>query len=547
MRHILLTLSLLLLAACTTPTAVPTLPPTPALNPATLPLEQGRFFNGSGNCAACHTNMRDQAGADVSTDRLWRGTMLANAARDPYWLATVRSEVVSAPALSATIQKKCATCHMPMAEFSAVANGEAPMILDRGFNAPQHPLNRLALDGVSCSLCHQIQDGNFGQPASFSGGFQVDPALAQGQRLAYGPNVVARGMSMTMQGSSGFIPTTSAHLAKGELCGTCHDLYTPYLDDQGQVAGQFPEQMIYSEWANSAYRGGNCQSCHMPQAQGGVQVAITGGPARSPFFQHSFVGGNAFMGRILGQNAQALALNATPAQFESIAALAQAQIEQKTASLSLEQVKIAQNRLTAQVRVASQVGHKFPGGFPSRRAWLHITLRDAKGQVVFETGAVRPDGAIEGNANDSDPAQFEPHYARLNAPGQVQIYEAIMLDLNGKLTTTLLRGAAYAKDNRLLPAGFDLKAAGANIAVHGVSSDPDFLPGQDLLALDLNLGAAQGPFTLQAELLYQTIGYRWAANITEQNSAEAKTFANLYRATTNTALAAARAEVQGIR
>jgi hypothetical protein len=331
------------------------------------------------------------------------------------------------------------------------------------------------------------------------------------------------------------------------MCGTCHDLYTPYLDDQGQEAGQFPEQMIYSEWANSAYRDGNCQSCHMPQAQGGVQIAITGGPKRSPFFQHSFVGGNAFMGRIFGQNAQSLGLNATPAQFETIAALAQSQIEQKTASLSLEQIKIAQNRLTAQVRVTSQVGHKFPSGFPSRRAWLHITVRDAKGQVVFESGAVQPDGAITGNANDSAPDQFEPHYTTLNAPGQVQIYEAIMQDVNGKVTTTLLRGAAYAKDNRLLPASFDLKTAGANIAVRGVDADPDFAPGQDLLALDLDLGQAQGPFTLQAELLYQTLGYRWAANIMGQSSAEAKTFANLYRATPNTALVAARAETQGIQ
>ena len=39
-----------------------------------LPPEQGRYFNGSGNCAICHTNMFDESGLDVSTDKLWRAT-----------------------------------------------------------------------------------------------------------------------------------------------------------------------------------------------------------------------------------------------------------------------------------------------------------------------------------------------------------------------------------------------------------------------------------------------------------------------------------------
>ena len=62
------------------------------------------------------------------------------------------------------------------------------------------------------------------------------------------------------------------------------------------------------------------------------------------------------------------------------------------------------------------------------------------------------DGAILGNDNDSDPAQYEPHYAVLSQPDQVQIYEGIILNSDGQVTTTLLRAASYIKDNRLLPA-----------------------------------------------------------------------------------------------
>ena len=74
--------------------------------------------------------MFDESRLDVSTDKLWFATILANAARDPYWLATVLSEINLAPELSETIQKKRATCHMPIAAFSAVAEGSKPLILD---------------------------------------------------------------------------------------------------------------------------------------------------------------------------------------------------------------------------------------------------------------------------------------------------------------------------------------------------------------------------------------------------------------------------------
>jgi hypothetical protein len=125
-----------LLTSCTlskgtvAPNSLPPEATTVSVTGQSLPLEQGRHFNGSGNCAICHTYMFDESGLDVSTDKLWRATMLANAARDPYWLATVLSEINLAPELSETIQKKCATCHMPMAEFSAVAEGSKRLILD---------------------------------------------------------------------------------------------------------------------------------------------------------------------------------------------------------------------------------------------------------------------------------------------------------------------------------------------------------------------------------------------------------------------------------
>ena len=50
-----------------------------------LAMEVGELFSTSGSCAVCHTNLTDDTGADVSIDSSWRATMMANAARDPYW------------------------------------------------------------------------------------------------------------------------------------------------------------------------------------------------------------------------------------------------------------------------------------------------------------------------------------------------------------------------------------------------------------------------------------------------------------------------------
>ncbi len=504
-----------------------------------LPLEQGRFFNGSGNCAICHTSMLDESGADVSTDKLWRATMLANAARDPYWLATVRSEINLFPELSETIQKKCSTCHMPMAEFSAVAEGSKPLILDDGFRSEEHPLNLLANDGVSCSLCHQIEAENFGQKPSFTGGFLIDSDTEKGSRIAYGPYPTDANFIAVMQGVSGFVPTQSEHLKQAGMCGTCHNLYTPYLDENNQIAGEFPEQMIYDEWANSDYRDGNCQDCHMPLAQGGVQLSTTGGPKRSPFLQHIFVGGNAYMSRVFQQNTEALQTAATQDHFEVIASHAQDQIEEQTAVLSINEAAVEGDQLHAEISIQSKVGHKFPAGFPSRRAWLHIQIFDKDNVLVFESGAFTEDGKIVENDNDLDALRYEPHYTEVTSSEQVQIYEAIMLDTTGAVTTTLLRGASYAKDNRILPTGFDLVQVNADIAPYGIATDSDFAPGGDSVVVNVPLNNANGPYTISVELLYQTIGYRWAENITGQETTEARLFADVYASTPNLPLVAA--------
>ena len=102
---------------------------------------------------------------------------------------------------------------------------------------------------------------------------------------------------------------------------------------------------------------------------------------------------------------------------------------------------------------------------------------------------------MQGNDNDADPPKFEPHYTEIRSADQVQIYESIIGDANGAVTTGLLTAVRYLKDNRLLPRGFDKNTAEPDIAVHGDAlDDPDFVGAGDRVRYSVAVGNAPGPF-----------------------------------------------------
>jgi hypothetical protein len=163
-------------------------------------------FAGSGNCAQCHGKMKDSSGQDVSIDSQWRSTMMANAAKDPYWQAKVASEVAQLPALKSAIEDACAVCHMPMAHTQALTDGKTVSILGSGFLNPANEFNKAAMDGNSCSLCHQIQAENLGKTESFEGKYKIDTSTGPPNRLEFGP--FPNPLQGAMQATVGFTPTT---------------------------------------------------------------------------------------------------------------------------------------------------------------------------------------------------------------------------------------------------------------------------------------------------------------------------------------------------
>ncbi len=216
---------------------------------------------------------------------------------------------------------------------------------------------------------------------------------------------------------------------------------------------------------------------------------------------------------LLQANAATLGVTADTAHLDATIDRTQALLAGQTAGLTVTPERTG-NLLTVTVDVQNLAGHKLPSGLPSRRAWLHLLVTRASGAVVFESGKPMGDGTIEGNDADLDLTTWEPHYDLITSKEEVQIYEPIMLNTDDEVTYTLLRADSYAKDNRLLPAGFDKDTADADIAVYGVAaSDGNFQGGSDQVIYEVDIAGVTGSLHVTAELLYQTLSYPFVTDL----------------------------------
>jgi len=483
------------------------------------------------SCVACHNGISAASGEDVSIGPDWRASMMANSSRDPYWQAAVRREITDHPAAAASVEDTCATCHMPMSRIAAVAAGRKGSVFAhlptgrRGAAA-----DRLAHDGVSCTVCHQIAADKLGMPETSSGRFTIEQPRASHSPISLGPFAVDDGRAAVMESASAYRPVEAAHVRSSELCATCHTLYITALGPDGAPAGRLPEQMSFLEWRHSAFREEqSCQGCHMPAVRERAPIASVLGTPRDGVARHVFRGGNFFVLRMLNRYGRDLGVAALPAEVDAAERWTTQQLQSDTAQVAVERVVRTATEVAFDVTVRNLTGHKLPTGFPSRRAWLHVAVRGSGGRIVFDSGALAADGRIEGNDNDDDPRRFEPHFTEIRRGGDVQIYESIVGDKDGGVTTGLLRGTRYLKDNRLLPRGFDKRTADADIEVVGsASTDADFGDGGDRVRYAVDVGSAEGPLQIDVELRYQPIGFRWAANLDGYPGMEPRRFVEYF-------------------
>ena len=442
--------------------------------------------------------------------------MMANSAKDPLWQAKVTAEVAAHPILQSVIEDKCTSCHMPMGRTEAIHEGEQYFSMSDGLS------DTLSLDGVSCTLCHQIRADNLGEENSFSGQYQISDI-----HEIYGPYQAP--LARPMFNQSGYTPVFSEHIGQSELCATCHTLFTPYVDNQGEIAGYFPEQTPYLEWKNSAYpgEGSHCQTCHMPSNDEALLIASRPpslSTLRTPVYEHEFVGSNAFMPSLIKANMEDLKVTAESVHFDSTIAGALNMLQNRSVDLTLQE-DITTDSLIIEVILENRAGHKFPTGFPSRRAWIHLQVINQDNDLIFESGGWNENGEINGEDEG-----YEPHHRLIQSPEEVQIYESVMQDVDGKVTHTLLRGASYIKDNRIPPRGFSYQFDEyESIAVIGkANEDPDFNPGTDHIIYQIPLSDKDRDLEVIAELRYRVLSNGFLEDLFSHETEKVNQFKSLY-------------------
>ena len=477
---------------------------------------EGDHFSGSGACGVCHNGMIDDEGEDVSIETAWQTSVMAQSARDPYWRAVAAATLHRFPELSHEVNQVCTRCHAPMANDAALKDGvELEMFGDTPFLSDNKYFDH-AMDGVSCALCHQIDDnGTLGTEAGNSGNFSIVEfdADEKENRPAYGQYVDPIGAYMIV--NSNFTPVYGAHMSDSAVCATCHDLKTHKLDADGQpidgpLEAGFQEQQTYSEWENSDYRdsgplAASCQACHMPKIDTTVTLASSGTDIRrSGFSEHTFLGANTVMLDMFENYKDFLGIQADgfPQAIER-----NREFLKTAADLEIIGTRSEQDAFVVTLQITNNTGHKLPSGYPSRRVFVQLAVTDDNGSVIFESGKVNDDGSIVGADGDRDFNKVEPHYNSVINENQVLIYEAIMANASGETTHSLVEGIRYLKDNRLTPKGFKKASADNDIAVVGrAANDGNFDDGTDLFEYRIPVSQG-GTYQVIANLIYQPLAY----------------------------------------
>jgi hypothetical protein len=419
----------------------------------------------------------------------------------------------------------------------------------------------LARDSISCTVCHHISDKDLGQPSTYTGQFNTtDP------QTIIGP--FADPLPLPMNHSLDMKPMHEEYVKESKLCGTCHTVEVPVLNtsgDQVKNAQGLPltdfEQTTYFEWQNSVFQNEKlpvgkdaqtCQQCHMPSTfklkelhSQDLKYRIANIedntfpyvddrladkditlPIRKEYARHTLVGINLFVQEMFLQFSPSLGIRtADPMLWDSkttvpgLKLAEQATIDlaqQETAKVEVLSSKKTATDLEVTVKVTNNAGHSFPSGVSFRRAFIDFEVLDAAGKPIWASGATNQFGMITNGVGGAvlpteflEGDKYQDHYTEISSQSQVQIYEEMVKNPEGHLTTSFLSLYDNVKKNRLLPRGWKPDGPHAmETKPHGsAAKDPDYLHGCgcDTIVYKIPLAKVPNAATVQARVFYQTI------------------------------------------
>jgi hypothetical protein len=433
--------------------------------PGTQPGEVGNLESPD-KCDNCHGGYNSA----VEPAFNWRGSMMANAGRDPiFWatLAIAEQDFDGAGDL-------CIRCHSTGGWYggrSTPTDGSGLMAGDA--------------DGVDCDTCHKMTNTNDGELL----GVMNLPFVANDQ-LTPATGYYGSGMLSLWGGNQKLGPYSDAvarhqfiqsqfHRSK-DFCGSCHDVSNPAVGDLAHNKGtqptgdpvnasgvlgspvdtkaafnNFPYQYgvverTYSEYYSGAlddtlvsnysslptdlkagaiaaafnaakgnYADGTsrtftCQTCHV-RATTGVGCNKAGVPTRTDLPLHDMTGGNYWMpDAIVYQNAQGtlrLGGGLTAVQISALTAGKDRARQQLNLAASLS---VSGDTL----KIINLTGHKLISGYPEgRRMWLNVKWYDGANTLLREDGKYDVVTTINGtavksivNLDDPNTKIYEAHY-----------------------------------------------------------------------------------------------------------------------------------------
>jgi hypothetical protein len=256
-------------------------------------------------------------------------------------------------------------------------------------------------------------------------------------------------------------------------------------------------------------------------------------PVRRNFQRHVFPGLNLFLNGLQQQFSLLMGvadlpwMNVTPetgvlTQRDTLLEFAR----EDTATIAVQSLRTTSEGLRAAVRVDNLTGHNLPSGVGFRRLFIEFSVLDARDNVLWSSGRTDRLGQLLGADGTPLPSEhypateYEPHHQVIQSPDDVQIYEEVVSDDRGVITTGFLNRWYDKKDNRIPPRGFRWDSmyvqAPYDVAPKGEAlQDPQYtrpdpatpLDGEDEITYDVALPPAlrKRATAVRARLISQSI------------------------------------------
>jgi Cytochrome c554 and c-prime/Tetratricopeptide repeat len=344
----------------------------------------GDRFIASARCQKCHTDAHAE----------WLQSAHRNAFREPFYQKNVK-DLISQRGIEYT--RHCESCHNPAALFSGALTKDA------------HVKRPFDDEGVSCIVCHSIQEGT---KRGVGGYVMGEPALLVKE------DGTRRLFDVTDQEILDDVPSHRRAMMRPLLkdaafCSACHKSQVPReLNDYKflrafAVADEYQQSSFSKESPHPFYTRDQetCASCHMKKE-----------PA--PLFDVSAKNGVLSSHRWAASNTAIPTFYKWPDQLAAVQKFLEsdavgvdifairrksAEGEELLAPLNHSKFTLARgDRITADVVITNKnIGHSFP---PELRdfyeAFVEFTVRDDAGQTLYQSGFIKPNGYLDESAHN---------------------------------------------------------------------------------------------------------------------------------------------------